>query len=343
MTRVLLVITSMLGCCLNLMAQEGDSTSLRPSFGVDYTGEVQTDFKQVRQVNLLQLHADIPLSRKFSFQAASISTLFTKKELEIVELQGYSNIEAYIKIPFAFTVAGITWQPNDHHSLFAGIRRTDEDYFCSDGLALFTNSSCGIFPTLSWNFPIATFPLAAMGIHYAYDHENLRLQASLYNGKGYYDFTGHSNIFRICPKSDGLFAIGQAEYRHRGSHYYIGGSLHTQPDVKPTGMDIRRTCAYAQSHIDCCLWSCFRKRQFMRKLLRPWREICTQACRVRFVLRLHAGARHRRMGDRTNLQPSTHQLPDSKARISYHHHQQLHQLRRYAACGHQHLNEQQKN
>ena len=100
----------MLGCYLNLMAQEGDSTSLRPSFGVDYTGEVQTDFKQVRQVNLLQLHADIPLSRKFSFQAASISTLFTKKELEIVELQGYSNIEAYIKIPFAFTVAGITLQ-----------------------------------------------------------------------------------------------------------------------------------------------------------------------------------------------------------------------------------------
>ena len=224
----------MLGCYLNLMAQEGDSTSLRPSFGVDYTGEVQTDFKQVRQVNLLQLHADIPLSRKFSFQAASISTLFTKKELEIVELQGYSNIEAYTKIPFAFTVAGITWQPNDRHSLFAGIRRTDEDYFCSDGLALFTNSSCGIFPTLSWNFPIATFPLAAMGIHYAYDHENLRLQASLYNGKGNYDFTGHSNIFRICPKSDGLFAIGQAEYRHHGSHYYIGGSLHTQPDVKPT-------------------------------------------------------------------------------------------------------------
>lgn len=69
----------MLGCYLNLMAQEGDSTSLRPSFGVDYKGEVQTNFKQVRQVNLLQLHANIPLSRKFSFQAASISTLFTKK------------------------------------------------------------------------------------------------------------------------------------------------------------------------------------------------------------------------------------------------------------------------
>ena len=235
MKNTIFVVIALLGSCLNLMAQEDDSTSLRPSFGVDYTGEIQTDFKQVRQVNLLQLHADIPLSRKFSFQAASISTLFTKKELGIIDLQGFSNIETTnLKIPFALTVAGITWQPNDHHSLFAGIRRTDEDYFCSDGLALFTNSSCGIFPTISWNFPIATFPVAAMAIHYAYGHENLRLQASLYNGTGNYDFTGRNNVFRICPKRDGVFAMGQVEYLYRGSHYYIGGSIHTKPEVQPT-------------------------------------------------------------------------------------------------------------
>lgn len=158
------------------MAQGADSTSLRPSFGADLTSEVQTDFKLVRWANLLHLHADIPFSRALSFQVGSISTLSTKKELEILDLQGYSNIETYdVNIPFALTVAGLTWQLNDRHSLFAGIRRTDEDYFCSDGIGLFTNSSCGIFPTLSWNFPIGTFPYAAMGIHYAFDNEHLRL------------------------------------------------------------------------------------------------------------------------------------------------------------------------
>lgn len=225
----------LLGSSLNLMAQDADSTSLRPSFGIDYTGEVQTDFKRVRAGNILQLSADIPFSRQLSFQVASLSTLFTQNELEVFEIQGFSNIETYgIDIPFALTVAGVNWQINDRHSLFAGIRRVDEDYFCSDGLALFTSSSPGIFPTISWNANIATFPVAAMGIHYAYDHENLRLQASVYNGEGNYRFEGRYNVFRVCPNSDGVFAIGQAEYRHRGSHYYLGGTVHTNSDINPS-------------------------------------------------------------------------------------------------------------
>ena len=73
-----------------------------------------------------------------------------------------------------------------------------------------------------------------MGIHYAYDHKNLRLQASLYNGVGNNDFTGRYNVFRICPKSDGVFVLGQAEYRYRGSHYYLGSSVHYKSEVKPT-------------------------------------------------------------------------------------------------------------
>ena len=232
--KVTVILIAQIVGSLHLMAQGADSTSLRPSFGADLTSEVQTDFKRVRWANLLHLHADIPFSRALSLQVGSISTLSTKKELEVADLQGYSNIDTYdLNIPFALTVAGLTWQINDRHSLFAGIRRTDEDYFCSDGLALFTNSSCGIFPTLSWNFPIGTFPYAAMGIHYAFDNENLCLQASLYNGEGHYRFWGRNNVFRVCPKSDGVFAIAQAEYRYRDSHYFLGTSMHTKPDVTP--------------------------------------------------------------------------------------------------------------
>ena len=228
-------MTVLMGACLHLMAQSADGDSLRPSFGADLTSEVQTDFEQFRMANLLQLHADIPLSSALSFQVGSLSALSTSEELEVNDVQGFSNIDTYdVNVPFALTVAGVTWQLNDRHSLFAGIRRVDEDYFCSDGLSLYTSCSPGIFPTLSWNADIATFPLAAMGIHYAYDHESLRLQASVYNGEGNYRFKGRENVFRICPQSDGVFAIGQAEYRHRGGRYYLGGTVHTDSDIQPS-------------------------------------------------------------------------------------------------------------
>lgn len=234
MRRVAFILIALLGVCLNLVAQESDSTSLRPTFGIDFTAEMQTDFKHVRYANLLELHADIPLSRSLSFQASSISAVNSKDDLDIYDLQGFSNIDTYINIPFALTVAGFTWRPNDRHSLFAGIRRTDEDYFCSEGLSLFTNSSCGIFPSFSSNSLVACFPNAAMGIHYAYDHKNLCLQASLYNGIGNYQFSGRYNVFRFCPKSDGVIAIGQVEYRYRNSHYFLGGDLHSDKDIPTT-------------------------------------------------------------------------------------------------------------
>lgn len=228
---ILLLFLVINGLCMK--AAETDSTTMHPSFGIEYTGEVQTDFKRARQANLLQLSAEFPLSKALSLELGSLSTHSFNKHLMADDLQGYSNINAD-DIPFALTVAGFRWQLNDRHSLFAGIRRTDEDYFCSEGLALFTNSSCGIFPTLTFNFPIGTFPEAAMGIHYMYDTESLCLQASLYNGTGNHRFSGRNNVFRICPQSDGVFAMGQAEYRYQDSHYYLGASVHTEPDVRPS-------------------------------------------------------------------------------------------------------------
>ena len=115
------------------MAQEADSTSLRPSFGVDYTGEVQTDFERFRQANLLELKADIPFSKALSFQVSTITAWTTRPYLDVNDLQVFSNIDVYaLRVPFSLAVAGFTWQMNDRHSLYAGIRRVDEDYFCSD-------------------------------------------------------------------------------------------------------------------------------------------------------------------------------------------------------------------
>ena len=81
----------MMSCNDTLQGQEADSASWRPSFGLDYSGEVQTDLKRVRVVNLLELHADVPLSRKLSFQLASLSTYSSDHRLLADDVQGYSN------------------------------------------------------------------------------------------------------------------------------------------------------------------------------------------------------------------------------------------------------------
>ncbi len=203
------------------------------TFGLEYIGELQTDFKRAKMANLLQLSAEIPFANKFSFNVSSVSVASTDTEPLIEDLQGYSNIDAQ-NIPFALSVAGFSWNINEHHSLFAGIRRMDEDYFCSEVLSLFTNSSAGVFPTISANYDIATYPCASLGIHYIYNKENLTFQSSLYNGTGNYRFSGRENVFRICPKTDGVFALAQTEYRFKGSRYYLGASLHCS-DLRQTG------------------------------------------------------------------------------------------------------------
>lgn len=207
------------------MASVSDSLSHRPSFSVEYTGEVQSDFKHAKFVNLLQLGAEIPLSRLVSLNLSSVSVATTDEEPLVENLQGYSNIDAE-NLPFALAVAGLSWQVNDRHSLFAGIRRVDEDYFCSDVLSLFTASTCGGFPTITANHDIPAYPASALGLHYAFEKEHFALQASFYNGTGHTKFGGKDHIFRFSPKEDGLFLMSQAEYRHGGSGYFLGGSLH---------------------------------------------------------------------------------------------------------------------
>ena len=56
--RVIIAMALLFGGCHQLMAQgDADSVSLRPSFGLDYTSELQTDFSRAKWNNLLQLRA----------------------------------------------------------------------------------------------------------------------------------------------------------------------------------------------------------------------------------------------------------------------------------------------
>lgn len=232
-------------------AQEQKAEKWTPNLGMELTSELQgTHTGDYNYVNLLRLNAALPIVSPKSenprgvgltFEIASLSTCMTAHESIGGELQTFSNLDAG-NIPFALSVCNLTLNVGDRHSLFLGIRNMNEDYFCSDVTSFFTNSSCGIYPTISANYPIANYPVASMGVHYRYENENENknknrrfvVQASLYNGTGYNRFTGRENVFRVCPKDDGVFGVAEVSYTHRGSSYFLGNALYCKEGVSPS-------------------------------------------------------------------------------------------------------------
>lgn len=193
---------------------------------ISYTTELQSDFKKGSNwVNLLRLDFSAPLSPSATLEAATLSTAKTRTESLAHDWQTFSNIEED-NHPLAVAVLGIR-QPMGNSSLFIGIRNLNEDYFTSPATNLFTNSSCGIFPTLSADYPIANYPVSSMGVHYELQQAQWDLQASLYNGKGSYRFTGKENVFRFCPQHDGILCLTSFNYRHHDSNYHMGFALHS--------------------------------------------------------------------------------------------------------------------
>lgn len=207
------------GCCHLAMAQM--------KLGVWYDTELQTDFKGGwNYVNMLYLSSDLQLNEHLTFSAASISIVKTREESLLGDLQTFSNIEADNQ-PFTLALACLGWKPNDKHSLYFGVRNINEDYFTSPVTSLFINSSCGIFPTVGCNMDIANYPVASVGLHYSYAAPTFCLQASAYNGQAYDRLAGADNLWRITPRSDGLFFITQAEWQRGKGHYYAGVAQHT--------------------------------------------------------------------------------------------------------------------
>lgn len=195
-------------------------------FGLTYTTEWQTDFRKgTNWVNQLRCDISQPISKQVRFDFASISVAATSEKRLANDLQTFSNIEEE-NIPFALALMGFDWQIGKS-SLFFGIRNMNEDYFNSPYTSLFTNSSCGIFPTLSANYPIANYPLASIGIHYMLHLRNWRFETSVYNGKANRRFTGKENVFRFCPGSDGIVSISSINFQNHGSSYYMGVALHS--------------------------------------------------------------------------------------------------------------------
>lgn len=217
---------------------------------LEYIGEMHTDFSNnYNFLNLLKLSAEYELSDRFALKASSLSFANTRDEPLINDLQVYSNIDVD-NLPFTFATLGAEWRIDDENTLFFGVHNVNEDCFASEVTSLFTNSSCGIYPTIGNNYPIANYPVASLGMHYTYDGEHFGAVASLYNGVGNTRLAGHNNIFRFCPKSDGLFGLVQGEYKYHGNEYFIGGCLHYGELDDIMGHKVRTSVwAYAEQGI----------------------------------------------------------------------------------------------
>lgn len=184
-------------------------------------------------IDLLRLNLDVKLKPGVTLEMATLSTGMAREERICNDIQTFSNIEAG-NIPLAVSKFGINWESTEKDTWFVGIRNMNEDYFTSEVTSFFTNSSCGIYPTIAANSDIANYPNASVGIHFKHETEALTLQASLYNGLGHKSFLGHDNIYRVCPKDDGVFALGEAAYRYKGTSFFLGTSLHYNKTLMAT-------------------------------------------------------------------------------------------------------------
>lgn len=184
--------------------------------------------------------------------AASVSIAQTREEAFMHDLQTFSNIEEE-NLPFALSMLGIG-RETEKYSVFFGIRNVNEDYFTSPCTSLFTNSSCGIFPTLSAETPLANYPVASVGFDGKIRWNRWQFQLSVYNGTGNKQLTGKENVFRFCPKSDGILGMTSLNYEYNGSNYFMGFALrsgmlehHENGNQRPETETAEKECAPGSS------------------------------------------------------------------------------------------------
>lgn len=245
------------------MAEEPETQAWKPEVGMELTTELQaTHTGDYNWANLLRLSASLPMRRGFALEIGTLSACMTADVSIGGDMQTFSNLDAP-RIPLALSMLNMTWE-HGCHTLHAGVRNINEDYFCSPVTSLFTNSSCGIFPTISANYDVANYPMASVGVHYRYESSggsggsgssgssgsSMVVQASLYNGRGYNRFGGRENVFRFCPKSDGVFGLAEVAYNHSGSSYFVGTAVHSSPSASGSRQQVSiAPWAYAEQRI----------------------------------------------------------------------------------------------
>jgi len=188
-----------------------------------YTTEVQTGFgRKVQWVNLLEFEGSVGLWKSGSLDFLTETIYQTHKEQIVSDRMTFSNIEAYNQWISPF-ILGIS-QEIDKLKLFFGLRNMNEDYFTYPYTSLYINSSCGIYPTISVNYPnCANYPLSAMCLHLEYDFGGgFSIKNSLYNGIARRITEGWTSL-SIAPARDGLFNVTELKFTHDTGVVTVGG------------------------------------------------------------------------------------------------------------------------
>lgn len=188
-----------------------------------YTTELQCA-KKGRQnwVNLLRVEASLPV-KSGSFDMVTQHIYKVRKERIADDWQVFSNIEEN-NLPVSLAVLGYT-QKLGSMSLFAGVRNVNEDFFISPISSLFANSSCGIFPTLSANYPLPNYPLSALCLDYKLQTGDWHFESSLYNGVAHSGFCDNGGVFAFNLRRDGFFSISSLAYESNVGNYFCGFTL----------------------------------------------------------------------------------------------------------------------
>lgn len=153
-----------IACLIIAAAAYGCCRATAQDISAQLTAEMQADAGgHTNMSSLLRIDFTQPLCKGVRLDMAVISIARTRSGGIDGSRQGFSNIDED-NTTLAPAVAGLTFTSGGS-MLFAGIRNMNEDYFTAHFMSLFTNSSCGIFPTISANYRIANYPLVSMGIH----------------------------------------------------------------------------------------------------------------------------------------------------------------------------------
>ncbi len=227
-------LTCALICLASTVAVAQNESESRPyEWSVTYITEGGWNVadKRTSWCNLLEVGGALDLWKGARVEATALGTFRAGCPLAD-DLQGLSNIDPGFNRAFRLIQGGISQQLGDKVILFAGLRNVDTDHFTSPLTGLFTGSSNGNFPVLSGNFPLGTYPMAALALHAEYrPTSTLTLKETVYNGVAD-DRLEHQFCFR--PDKDGVFNIGSLTYESPADtklpgSYTVGYGLGTQP------------------------------------------------------------------------------------------------------------------
>ncbi len=196
------------------------------TFSGEYTGEWSWGMNgNTTFVNLLRFDFEYSPWRNGTIEAATLHIARTSDPV-IDDLQLYSSV--YEENNYAaIAVLGYkhSWK---NANLFVGVRNTNEDFFTSDGTGLFTSASPGIFPTIGASYPIANYPVSALGFTFDISFGNWTVTEALYNGVARNGWRASDNPFLVRPKRDGFFDEIQVAYETDESFYSVGAAMHNK-------------------------------------------------------------------------------------------------------------------